>query len=1263
MADAPNKYLGLSIRVDQAEVEDQLKGLKKIVQDAFKGGVSIDASVKEVAREVNKVAEEMKQIKRNLKAYYKAQDEDLAREEVAIAKRVSKELTDIQKARYAQAAQINKQMTASGYYKTLDEFARANDKVVSSNQRLQQSHKQTLADFLNLHSGLKGYIRDVETLILAQARWYGAKAVLFGTVGAVKTGFDYTVEIDKARAMLLRYQAMEGEVTAQHRANVEQVTTYARQLSVKLPVAFNEVAQAADRLLAAGTDIEMVKGSLKSFAELKVAFPEINAEKFTNSVVGFLNTFKSTPGLKELGNDAERLTAILDKTTIALAKSVMAPADLPALIQHLGQMSQAAGFSIDQMMALAAMVTNLGSKAGPAGRAMRGLIDSFSSPKGINALNNQLGITLDKSQSLASQLPKIVEGLRKAVGTGEGTGLSLGAMEFLRQIAPTERRSALIALLREFEKYKELVDAISNSQGALSRTAAEMTNSLGGQIDILKNVAKELGKVIIDSQLFKDGIVDSLLKSLVDVAQGALYAVNPTMTMADSVKNLGDAGKLTYAVISDVTSILQTMVAAIAPIIKGLVSLAGGVVQCQTALVMLANIMLARFTITALAPVIGGLMAVYKTLKDLVLISMAEGGVRFALQYMGSAFTGLVNPLNLAIVAVAGFLTILTKYQQKLRDIQSDLNGFGSQLKDMNYTTLQQEEVKIEKEIEALEAKKARSYKEIGGYLIFGASDQKMLEAAQKKLEWVRGQMVYFETQPGSNTGPDEDNKKANFQSPSGKSYTRSEASAIKEYYRALIQEQKAYADMALRYADDYHKLGILSDKEFYDQKIQNIVTNRDIELKLLEEERAKIEQIYKESVSKTPAQQKALAMKRDADLQQIDSKKMQIVAKAATDVHAAQTQETLRRRNLLIQSYQTELDITKTFIQDKFDALTSGLNVESEYNRYLYETGGTSATAYYDLTRSLILRNTEAKKRALTEEYEATRERQDKEFLAEGTTKERKNQILQEQERDYFAYEAAIAREDRRTQEELVQNQLKAAEDIKHIWENLGASGALGKSFRDIARDYGNMGENIYSSTQSVVQEMESSWGNFFDYTSDRFMDFGNLATDILHEIYNELMKVLVIKPLVSAAASAFGGGGTQYVPGTSGIPLDALYVPSAKGNVFSASGLAPYLNKIVSKPTLFAFAKGIGLMGEAGRDGEAIMPLTRTSSGDLGVRASGNTEIKINVQVINQTGTQAQVNQSVQKVSPDEYILSVVLTAARYNTGGFRDIMMGGK
>ena len=53
------------------------------------------------------------------------------------------------------------------------------------------------------------------------------------------------------------------------------------------------------------------------------------------------------------------------------------------------------------------------------------------------------------------------------------------------------------------------------------------------------------------------------------------------------------------------------------------------------------------------------------------------------------------------------------------------------------------------------------------------------------------------------------------------------------------------------------------------------------------------------------------------------------------------------------------------------------------------------------------------------------------------------------------------------------------------------------------------------------------------------------------------------------------------------------------------------------MGKPTFFPFAKGVGLMGEAGP--EAIMPLSRTSNGRLGVVAqsagAGTVNVVVNV------------------------------------------------
>ena len=87
------------------------------------------------------------------------------------------------------------------------------------------------------------------------------------------------------------------------------------------------------------------------------------------------------------------------------------------------------------------------------------------------------------------------------------------------------------------------------------------------------------------------------------------------------------------------------------------------------------------------------------------------------------------------------------------------------------------------------------------------------------------------------------------------------------------------------------------------------------------------------------------------------------------------------------------------------------------------------------------------------------------------------------------------------------------------------------------------------------------------------------------------------------------------------SGGALDWLggLFKNADGGVYTSAGLAAYSGRIVDRPTVFPFARGVGPMGEAGP--EAILPLKRGGDGKLGVAAGGGGHT-INVHV---TGTNA--------------------------------------
>jgi TP901 family phage tail tape measure protein/lambda family phage tail tape measure protein len=127
----------------------------------------------------------------------------------------------------------------------------------------------------------------------------------------------------------------------------------------------------------------------------------------------------------------------------------------------------------------------------------------------------------------------------------------------------------------------------------------------------------------------------------------------------------------------------------------------------------------------------------------------------------------------------------------------------------------------------------------------------------------------------------------------------------------------------------------------------------------------------------------------------------------------------------------------------------------------------------------------------------------------------------------------------------------------------------------------------------------------------------FSSLTQSIVQNLIEMAAQALLTKTILSSFMS-FGGAavGAGNNPGT--VPMFA----NAKGGVYSSPSLSSYSGQVVSQPTTFAFAKGAGLMGEAGP--EAIMPLKRGADGSLGVRAlpsdssrSGTTTIEVNAPV----------------------------------------------
>jgi len=188
----------------------------------------------------------------------------------------------------------------------------------------------------------------------------------------------------------------------------------------------------------------------------------------------------------------------------------------------------------------------------------------------------------------------------------------------------------------------------------------------------------------------------------------------------------------------------------------------------------------------------------------------------------------------------------------------------------------------------------------------------------------------------------------------------------------------------------------------------------------------------------------------------------------------------------------------------------------------------------------------------------------------------------------EQYIQQTAILASEQQRQLDIVRN---AAQEKAAIEGDYTAG--LKKGMMDWSANAGNVYGQVKDATTRTFDGMTGMLANFVTTGKASFNDF---AKSVLTDLASMMIKMAMFNAL-KAGMNFFAPSGND--PGQ--VPMFA----NAKGGVYSSPSLSAYSGQIVSNPTMFAFAKGAGLMGEAGP--EAIMPLKRGADGSLGVRAIG--------------------------------------------------------
>lgn len=413
---------------------------------------------------------------------------------------------------------------------------------------------------------------------------------------------------------------------------------------------------------------------------------------------------------------------------------------------------------------------------------------------------------------------------------------------------------------------------------------------------------------------------------------------------------------------------------------------------------------------------------------------------------------------------------------------------------------------------------------------------------------------------------------------------SKNQLNAVLSYYKSADKELEAA-----------QKAGIISQESYTAQRVA-----------LLQQQASEVKSSYEAEIAALEgAKGKAgtsAAQRIQLDQKIADARANMVKAQQESDselaVIATNEQGRLKKQELAIKSYTDALDQQNAALQRAGSRAAQGVGQGDRQNAINGDLNGISDRANQqrlDLARD----KADASRNMSAEEYQA------------------KLEAINRSERD------------------LTQTTLSNYEQMsvaQSDWRN-GATSAF-SNYLDSARDVAGQTRSLFTNAFSSMEDAVASFAtngkfSFADFTKSIIADMARIAT-------RQAASGLLSSLAGSALGAYFGGSGTAAGAGSFGSSIGSAITANAKGGVYDSPSLSSFSNQVHDKPQMFAFAKGAGIFAEAGP--EAIMPLTRTAGGELGVRALGgggggagggntyNFPVSVSVQTAGDGGTATQ-------------------------------------
>lgn len=243
-----------------------------------------------------------------------------------------------------------------------------------------------------------------------------------------------------------------------------------------------EVPQAFNRIISSGIDVN---------TSLAILEPTLRAAK-----AGFADLeVVAAAAVGVMASSGEDVTRVYDILFATLNKGNVKFNDVAQYLPKIIPLAKAAGFALDETAGAWAYLTSQGQSAEQATTGVMNAVKAFSTKDIIKGMSG-MGIDVFDAKGKTKPMVEIIDQLAAKMGKMSDQG----KVDFLDAIGlrDMEAKGAILSMVQNVTKLKEVTDAVKNSQGAANKAYEDSLTPLENWIIISNTLKGEVLKPIGD---------------------------------------------------------------------------------------------------------------------------------------------------------------------------------------------------------------------------------------------------------------------------------------------------------------------------------------------------------------------------------------------------------------------------------------------------------------------------------------------------------------------------------------------------------------------------------------------------------------------------------------------------------------------------------------------------------------------------------------------------------------------------------------------